>query len=55
MASARRDTKRAVNSHIERALVDVLDFAIWAESIASASPERAAIVAAMQAGAGGRD
>ena len=41
---ALRDTKRAVNKHIERALVDVLDFAISAEAVASASPEHAAII-----------
>lgn len=46
---ALRDTKRAVNKHIERAVLDVLDFAISAEAVASASPEHAAIIESMRA------
>ena len=46
---ALQDTKRAVNKHIERAVGDVLDFALAAESISSASDEHAAIVARMSA------
>ena len=46
---ALQDTKRAVNKHIERAVGDVLDFALAAESISSGSDEHAAIVARMSA------
>jgi enoyl-CoA hydratase len=43
-AQALRDTKRAVNKTLERAMTDALDFAIAAESISSASREHGDIV-----------
>jgi enoyl-CoA hydratase len=43
-AQALRDTKRAVNRHLDRALFDVLDFAIAAEGVSSASPEHRKII-----------
>jgi len=46
---ALRDTKRALNKHLERAVLDILDFAVAAESISSASDEHRAIVDAMRA------
>jgi len=46
---ALRDTKRALNKHLERAVLDILDFAVAAESISSAGDEHRAIVAAMRA------
>jgi enoyl-CoA hydratase len=49
---ALQDTKRAVNKHLERALGDVLDFALAAESVASASTEHRAIVDRMAGRAG---
>ena len=53
-AQALRDTKRALNKHLERSILDSLDFAVAAESISSASEEHRAIVAAMQAKAESR-
>ena len=47
-AQALRDTKRALNKHLERAMADVLDFAMTAEAMSSASEEHAAIVAEMR-------
>ena len=38
------DTKRALNKHLERAMHDVLDFALAAESISSASAPHRQIV-----------
>jgi enoyl-CoA hydratase len=43
-AQALRDTKRALNKPLERAMHDVLDFALAAESISSASAEHRQIV-----------
>lgn len=43
-AQALRDTKRALNKPLERALHDVLDFALAAESISSGSAEHRQIV-----------
>jgi len=47
-AQALRDTKRAINKYLERSMLDILDLAIAAESIASASPEHAAIIERMR-------
>ncbi|MFT5201967.1 MAG: enoyl-CoA hydratase [Candidatus Aldehydirespiratoraceae bacterium] len=44
---ALQDTKRAVNKHLERAVAEVLEFALAAEAVSSASEEHAAIVARM--------
>ena len=41
------DTKRALNRHLERAVDNVLDFALAAEARSSASPEHRAIVQRM--------
>jgi enoyl-CoA hydratase len=38
------DTKRALNKHLERAMHDVLDFALAAESISSASAQHRQII-----------
>ena len=43
-AQALRDTKRAVNKQLQRAMIDVLDFAVAAEAISNASPEHGEIV-----------
>ncbi len=43
-AQALRDTKRAVNKTLERAMTEALDFAIAAESISSGSREHGEIV-----------
>jgi len=43
-AQALRDTKRAVNKTLERAMTDALDFAIAAESISNGSREHGQIV-----------
>jgi len=43
-AQALRDTKRAINKGLERAMVDVLDFAVAAESISNASDEHGEII-----------
>jgi enoyl-CoA hydratase len=43
-AQALRDTKRAINRHLDRSILDVLDFAIAAEGVSSASAEHRAIV-----------
>ena len=47
---ALRDTKRALQMHLERAVAGVLDFAITAEAVSMASPEHAARVAALRSG-----
>ena len=44
---ALRDTKRALNKHLERAMDDVLEFALAAEAISSASAEHRARVEKM--------
>jgi len=41
---ALRDTKRALNKHLERAVLDVVDFAFAAETISSASPEHRQLI-----------
>lgn len=38
------DTKRAANKHLERAMHDILDFALAAENISSASTEHSQII-----------
>ncbi len=43
-AQALIDTKRALNKHLERAMHDILDFALAAESISSASASHRQIV-----------
>lgn len=43
-AQALMDTKRAINKHLHRAMQDVLDFALAAENISSASDEHRQIV-----------
>jgi enoyl-CoA hydratase len=43
-AQALRDTKRAINRHLDRSILDVLDFAIAAEGVSSASAEHRRIV-----------
>lgn len=43
-AQALRDTKRAVNRHLERSIHDILDFALAAEGISSASSEHRQII-----------
>ena len=43
-AQALRDTKRAINRHLDRSILDVLDFAIAAEGVSSASAEHRQIV-----------
>ena len=53
-SGALRDTKRAVNRHLERAMHDVLAFAITAESVSSASPEHGAVLDKMEQGARAR-
>ena len=45
---ALRDTKRALNKQLERAVLEVLDFAVAAEAISSASDEHRAIVERMR-------
>lgn len=47
-AQALRETKRAINRHIERAVFDILDLAVAAEAATSASAEHAAIVEKMR-------
>jgi enoyl-CoA hydratase len=51
---ALRDTKRAINKHLERAILEILDFAVASESISSASEEHREIVAALRAKAAPR-
>lgn len=51
---ALQDTKRAINSHLERQLAGPLDVAAFAEQAALASPEYAAIVRELAAKAAGR-
>jgi len=46
-AQALRDTKRAINRHLDRSILDVLDFAIAAEGVSSASAEHRRIVDGM--------
>jgi enoyl-CoA hydratase len=46
-AQALRDTKRAINKHLERAVLDILDFAVATEAISSASEEHGQIVASL--------
>jgi enoyl-CoA hydratase len=43
-AQALRDTKRALNRHLERSIHDILDFALAAEGVSSASSEHRKIV-----------
>jgi enoyl-CoA hydratase len=43
-AQALRDTKRAVNRHLERSIHDILDFALAAEGVSSASLEHRRII-----------
>jgi enoyl-CoA hydratase len=43
-AQALIDTKRALNKHLERSMHDILDFALAAESISSASAPHRQIV-----------
>jgi enoyl-CoA hydratase len=43
-AQALRDTKRAVNRHLERSIYDILDFALAAEGVSSASSEHRRII-----------
>ena len=43
-AQALRDTKRAVNRHLERSIHDILDFALAAEGVSSASSEHRRII-----------
>ncbi|MCU1456458.1 MAG: Enoyl-CoA hydratase/isomerase [Actinomycetia bacterium] len=47
-AQALRDTKRAINKHLERSIVEILDFALEAETVSSASAEHRAIVDRMR-------
>jgi len=47
-AQALRDTKRALNKHLERAVLDILDFALTAEAASMASDEHREIVARMR-------
>lgn len=47
-AMALRETKRAINRHLERAVLDILDLAINAEAATSASAEHGAIVDKMR-------
>ena len=48
-AQALQDTKRTINLHLQRAIDDMLDFALAAEGAASASDEHRAIVDAFEA------
>jgi enoyl-CoA hydratase len=48
-AQALRDTKRAVNRHVQQSIHAVLDYALSAEAISSASAEHRAIVDRMSA------
>jgi len=48
-AQALQDTKRTINRHVQRAIYDMLDFALAAEGAASASDEHRAIVDAFSA------
>ncbi|MFP6664649.1 MAG: enoyl-CoA hydratase/isomerase family protein [Deltaproteobacteria bacterium] len=48
------DTKKAVNMHLQRAANGVLEFALAAEAVSSASPEHREIVARMRARANQR-
>jgi enoyl-CoA hydratase len=43
-AQALRDTKRALNRHLERSIYEILDFALAAEGVSSASSEHRQIV-----------
>jgi enoyl-CoA hydratase/carnithine racemase len=52
---ALRDTKRALNTHIEKAVTGPLEIAVQAEMASMASPEHAARVAKMIARSGRRD
>jgi len=45
---ALRETKRAINRHLERAVLDILDLAINAEAATSASAEHGEIIARMR-------
>jgi enoyl-CoA hydratase len=47
-SGALRATKRALQYGLERAVLEVLDFALIAESISSASPEHGAVLARME-------
>jgi enoyl-CoA hydratase len=47
-AQALQDTKRAINKHLERSITEILDFALEAESVSSASAEHRAIVDRMR-------
>jgi enoyl-CoA hydratase len=47
-SGALKATKRALQYGLERAVLEVLDFAVMAESISSASPEHAAALARME-------
>ena len=51
---ALRDTKRAINRHLERSIVEILDFALEAESVSSASAEHRAIIDRMRGARSGR-
>jgi enoyl-CoA hydratase len=48
-AQALRDTKRAINRHLHNSIHEVLDYALSAEAISSASPEHREIVDRMSA------
>jgi enoyl-CoA hydratase len=43
-AQALRDTKKAVNRHLDRSILEILDFALAAENISSASSEHRKII-----------
>ena len=53
-AGALRDTKRAVNLHVEQAMATVMETALGAERDSMHSPEHVAIVARLTSPSGGR-